>query len=273
MTYTRFALTIVTSTIVMFVLMYLNTYALEHVFFSETRVYMAILMGATMALVMLAFMASMYPSRIVNACIFAGSLVLFGLSLWLVRSQSTVNGESYMRAMIPHHSIAIMTSQRAGIEDARVAELAESIARAQRKEISEMRALAADLDAGRVVQKVYEDPAPRSGTLDDALNNTLLSELDLAPLSSEAAPAGQTCAFRRTRAEDPILISSADGSEAVVSLNGVTLPLEGRDAGTGFATAGLDIAIIPDEQWRFDDRLTFRLDPGPTVAYGGDWSC
>ena len=77
MTYSRFALMILTSTVIMFGLMYLNTYAFEHVFYSETRVYMAIVMGATMAFVMLAFMASMYPSRAVNIAIFAGSIVVF----------------------------------------------------------------------------------------------------------------------------------------------------------------------------------------------------
>ena len=273
MTYVRFALMIVTSTVVMFVLMYLNTYAFEHVFFSETRLFMAIVMGATMAFVMLAFMASMYPSRTVNVGIFAGSIAVFGLSLWLVRSQATVGGESYMRAMIPHHSIAIMTSERAGFEDARVAKLAAAIAEAQKKEISEMRALVADLDAGKVVREVYEDPEPRTGTLKDALDNTLLSELDLAPLPADAGPVGDTCAFRRTRTEDPILIASADGDAATVSLNGVILALEGGEDGKSFATEGLDIAIDPVDAPRFDTRLTFSMTPGPTVSYGGFWSC
>lgn len=273
MTYTRFALMIAASTAVMFVLMYLNTYAFEHVFFSETRLYMAIVMGATMAFVMLAFMASMYPSRTVNISIFAGSVAVFGLTLWLVRSQSTVDGESYMRAMIPHHSIAIMTSERAGIEDARVAKLAAAIAEAQKKEISEMRALVSDLDDGEVVQEVYEDPAPRDGTLDDALNNTLLSELDLAPLPEAAGPEAGTCDFQRTRTEDPVLRATADGDAAAVSLNGVILALEGNDDGTRFTTEGLEIAIAPVDAPRFDTRLTFSMTPGPTVSYGGFWSC
>ncbi|MFN3207986.1 MAG: DUF305 domain-containing protein [Roseovarius sp.] len=273
MTYIRFALMILTSTVVMFVLMYLNTYAFEHVFFSETRLWMAMLMGATMAFVMLAFMASMYPSRTVNISIFAGSIVIFGLSLWLVRSQATVDGESYMRAMIPHHSIAIMTSERAGIEDARVDKLAASIAEAQKKEISEMRALVADLDAGKVVQEVFEDPAPRNGTLDDALNNTLLSELDLAPLPADAGPVGETCGFRRTRTEDPVMLATADGDTASVSLNGVILSLKGREDGTVFTTEGLDITLDSVDAPRFDTRLTFSMTPGPTVSYGGFWSC
>src|SRR3546814_19478896 len=87
MSYIRFGLMILTSTVVMLILMYLNTYAWEHVFFSETRTYMAILMGATMAIIMLAYMLGMYSNRHLNIAIFAGSVIVFALSLWLVRSQ------------------------------------------------------------------------------------------------------------------------------------------------------------------------------------------
>lgn len=71
--------------------------------------------------------------------------VVFAASLWLVRSQETVNDVSYMSAMIPHHSIAIMTSERAHIQDPRVRKLADGIIRAQVKEIAEMKALISDL--------------------------------------------------------------------------------------------------------------------------------
>ncbi len=104
---------IFTATVIMFVLMYLNTYQWDHIFFSETRTYMALIMGAVMALTMLFFMRKMYTNKRVNAGIIIGSLIVFGLSLWLVRSQTTVDDVSYMRAMIPHHSIAILTSERA----------------------------------------------------------------------------------------------------------------------------------------------------------------
>jgi hypothetical protein len=52
---------------------------------------------------------------LVNTGIFAGAALVFALSLWLVRSQATVGQVSYMRSMIPHHSIAIMTSERVQI--------------------------------------------------------------------------------------------------------------------------------------------------------------
>ncbi|MEO7939105.1 MAG: DUF305 domain-containing protein [Burkholderiaceae bacterium] len=144
--YARFGLMILTSTVVMFVLMYLNTYALDHVYFSETRAYMALVMGATMAIIMLAFMTAMYTNRMANIAIVAGSVAVFALALWLVRSQTTVADVSYMRAMIPHHSIAILTSERAHISDPRVRKLADGIIEAQRKEIAEMQALIKDLE-------------------------------------------------------------------------------------------------------------------------------
>lgn len=143
--YWRFAAMIGTSMLVMFGLMYLNTYALEHVRWSETRFYMTFIMGAAMAIVMLAFMLGMYKNTKINIAIFAGSAIVFALALYLVRSQATVSDRSYMKAMIPHHSIAILTSERANIEDARVRELADGIIRAQRKEIKEMTWLINDI--------------------------------------------------------------------------------------------------------------------------------
>ena len=146
MSYARFAAMVATSTVVMFGLMYLNTYALDHVFFSQTRAWMALLMGAVMAVIMLGFMWSMYGNRTANIAILAAGVVVFAAALWLVRSQSTVGDVSYMEAMIPHHSIAIMTSERAHITDPRVRKLADGIIEAQVREIAEMKQLIGDLE-------------------------------------------------------------------------------------------------------------------------------
>lgn len=146
MKYSTFAQMIAAGTIIMFGLMYLNTYSLDHIFFSETRAYMALIMGATMAVVMLAFMWKMYPSKGANLSILAASVLVFSVSLWLVRSQTTVDDLAYMRAMIPHHSIAILTSERARITDPRVRKLADEIIAAQRKEIGEMKSYIQDLE-------------------------------------------------------------------------------------------------------------------------------
>lgn len=140
-TYARFGAMVATSTVVMFGLMYVNTYQLNHVFFSETRASMALLMGATMSFIMLAFMRGMYKNTRVNIGIFAGSILVFALSLWLVCSQTTVGDVAWMKAMIPHHSIAILTSERAQIDDPQVRALADQIIESQREEMSEMKSL------------------------------------------------------------------------------------------------------------------------------------
>lgn len=75
--YWRFAAMVVTSTVVMLGLMYLNTYDWKHVYFSETRTYMALLMGAAMAVVMLAYMLEMYTDRKVNIAILSACAVVF----------------------------------------------------------------------------------------------------------------------------------------------------------------------------------------------------
>ena len=150
--YKRFMAMVGTSTLIMLGLMYLNTYVIDHVFWSETRFYMAILMGAVMAVVMMSFMWGMYKDKTLNIAIFGGAVAVFALSLFLVRSQTTIDDASYMSAMIPHHSIAILTSERAGIEDVRVRDLADGIIEAQRREIEEMKWLIQDIDENGVAE-------------------------------------------------------------------------------------------------------------------------
>ncbi len=159
--YIRFGAMIATSTVAMFVLMYFNTYAWNHVRWSETRFYMAFVMGSTMAVIMLLFMLGMYKSKVVNAAILGTSVVIFALTLGLVRSQITVQDQSYMRAMIPHHSIAILTSERSELTDLRVLELADAIILAQRREIDEMDWLISDIaDNGEVTTEAELEARP-----------------------------------------------------------------------------------------------------------------
>lgn len=146
--------------VVMFFLMYLNSYQIfDHAWFSETRLFMALIMGAAMMFIMLAFMLGMYKNSKVNVAVFAGSVLLLLLSVWLVRSQTTVTGVDYMEAMIPHHSIAILTSERSGIEDPRVRELADEIIAAQRREIKEMEWLIEDIKTNGIAETQEEAAA------------------------------------------------------------------------------------------------------------------
>lgn len=148
MNYVRFFAMIATSTVAMFAMMYLNTYVVDHVFWSQTRAWMALYMGAGMAVIMLAYMLGMYRNRALNIAIFVGAALVFAASVYLVRSQRTIDDLAWMRAMIPHHSIAILTSERARISDPRVRELADEIIATQRREIDLMEELIADLDPG-----------------------------------------------------------------------------------------------------------------------------
>lgn len=144
--YVKFGIMIVTSTFLMYWLMFLNVFQFEHVTLSETRIYMALIMGSVMAIVMLLFMWPMYKNKKVNSLILAGSAVVFALSLWLVRSQILIEDTGWMKAMIPHHSIAILTSERANISDPRVRELADAIIKTQREEIAKMKRIIEDLE-------------------------------------------------------------------------------------------------------------------------------
>jgi len=140
--YTKFFLMLGSSFIAMYITMYLNTYEFDHVWFSLTRFYMVCLGISTMALIMFFFMKNMYNDKKKNIGIVIGSIVLFLGALGLVRDQkSTVGDILWMKGMIPHHSIAILTSERADIKDPEVKKLAEAIIKAQKKEIEEMKAM------------------------------------------------------------------------------------------------------------------------------------
>jgi uncharacterized protein (DUF305 family) len=158
MIYVRFAAMIVVSTIVMFGLMYLNTHTADHVYFSQMRGWMALVMGAAMALIMISFMQKMYKNRRANIAIVVTAIFIFVGALFFVRSQTTVNDVAWMKAMIPHHSIAVLTRRRADFRDPRVRQLANEIIGAQIREIAEMKRLIAELEAEPVPANASELP-------------------------------------------------------------------------------------------------------------------
>lgn len=284
MPYLRFFAMIATSTVVMFGLMYLNSYSLEHIYFSQTRMWMALYMGAIMAIIMLAFMLGMYKNRTANMAIFGGSAVVFALALWLVRSQETVGDVAWMKAMIPHHSIAILTSSRANITDPRVRKLADEIVQAQDREIAEMRWMIADIEANgeQATFPLGETDVPAEVTsLTDALSSAVIASVDLAPLSDEeitrALPAGAVCDFRRGIDADPVFAVAADGA-SVTKVSGqlVLLTADGilGDAGFAAQTEGLRVTVTPNAA---QDEATLLFDLTAeqplTVGYDGYWTC
>jgi hypothetical protein len=140
--YTIFFLMLGCSFVAMYITMYLNTYTIDHVYFSLTRFYMTCLGISTMAVIMWFFMRNMYKNKKKNIAILLGSFIVFSSALFLVRTQKPIIGDIlWMEAMIPHHSIAILTSERADIKDPEVKKLAEDIIEAQKKEIEEMKVM------------------------------------------------------------------------------------------------------------------------------------
>jgi hypothetical protein len=272
MSYWRFAAMIATSTLVMFGLMYLNTYALEHVAWSETRAWMALGMGASMAIIMLGYMFSMYKNRALNIGIFVGAACVFAVALWLVRSQVTVGDAEYMKAMIPHHSIAIMTSSRAQISDPRVRKLADEIIEAQELEIAEMKYLVRDL-AARVGPDRPDDAeeaarAPEIGRIVPAaemLEGAHIRTLDPEHMNDAEIRSAlgeiSHCLFRYSSMGEPVLAvteaAAAGRATGLVKLNGRLVILAGSATEDG-------ISLDADRLW-----LTVSPD-GPLHAIGWD---
>ena len=149
-----------TSMVTMFFLMYLHSYRIiNHAWFSETRLFMTLIMGGAMMVIILSFMLGMYKNSKANMVIFSGGIILLVSSVWLVRSQVTVTGVDYMEGMIPHYSIAILTSERAKIIDPRLRELADEIIAAQRREIKETEWLIGDIKESGIVTSQKEATA------------------------------------------------------------------------------------------------------------------
>ncbi|MGF7079084.1 DUF305 domain-containing protein [Mucilaginibacter sp. UYCu711] len=139
--YRTFVLMLALSFIIMYGVMFLNVDQADHIYLSMTRLYMTLMMVASMALLMLAMMRMMYKNRKLNLVIILSSMAVFILSLVGVRTQTLVGDVQYMKGMIPHHSIAIMTSKNANIKDPEVRKLADGIIKTQEKEIAEMKAI------------------------------------------------------------------------------------------------------------------------------------
>ena len=145
MSWGRFAAMIVTSTVIMFPLMYQLVYTADHLKFSLNRFVASLVMGCVMAVVMLAFMWSMYEGKKTKIAVVVVAALLAVALLAVNRGQELIDDTGFMQSMIPHHSIAINNARKATISDPRVRELADKIIEAQVREIAEMELLVADI--------------------------------------------------------------------------------------------------------------------------------
>lgn len=127
------------SFVVMYAVMFLNVETTDHIYLSPTRTYMTLLMIAPMVLIMMGFMWGMYKNKLYNYLIIGSAVVVFVLCYVGLRQQVFVSDVQWMKAMIPHHSSAIMVSQKAHLQDPQAIKLAEEIIEAQEREIAEMK--------------------------------------------------------------------------------------------------------------------------------------
>jgi len=138
--YRRFLLMIGLHFIAMYIFMYAMVNAFSNVFNSFNQVYMAALMTASMILIELPLMSSMYKSKRLNAVILVvGAAVLIG-SFLMIRQQVLISDRQFLRSMLPHHAGAILMCQQASLEDREIKELCKTIVSGQQAEIDQMKA-------------------------------------------------------------------------------------------------------------------------------------
>ncbi|TKW62078.1 MAG: DUF305 domain-containing protein [Blastochloris viridis] len=129
--------------IVDFVLMYLVMYTmidnLSDFYLNLNNVYMTLMMVAPMAIVMLIFMRSMFPSRMANIAIILAAVIVFGISYYGMRSQMAVGDKEFIKSMIPHHSGAVLMCREAKLNDPELLGLCQQIIGSQNEEISQMK--------------------------------------------------------------------------------------------------------------------------------------
>lgn len=141
----KFAAMILTSVVIMFVLMYQLVFSPDHLFFSINRMVASLLMGCVMTVVMLGFMWPMYQGTGTKVAVLVVAALAGVILLVMNRGQTLISDVSFMKSMIPHHSIAINNARKATISDPRVRVLADGIIESQVREIAEMKGLIEDI--------------------------------------------------------------------------------------------------------------------------------
>ncbi len=137
--YLKLAIMMATSFVIMYAIMFANVDQLDHIMLSTTRTYMTILMIAPMTIMMLLFMRKMYAKKTLNYFLLTLTLVVGSSAYYMLREQILVDDVAYMKAMIPHHSSAIMVSEKAHFSDPETQQLAKDIIEAQKREIAQMK--------------------------------------------------------------------------------------------------------------------------------------
>jgi hypothetical protein len=144
--YGRLLVMTVASFIAMYVLMYAMVDRFANVYPNFNQFYMAGLMAAAMVAIELVLMGGMYPNKKLNALLVAASLAALALFWILVRQQTLIREQQFLKSMIPHHAGAILMCREATLQDAELVRLCEGIVRGQQAEIDQMKAKLRELE-------------------------------------------------------------------------------------------------------------------------------
>lgn len=143
--YLMFWINMILGLVVMYVVMFTMIDGLGDFRNNLNMFYMAVTMWAPMGIFMLATMPGMFPNRRANAALYVAFAILTAGSFWATRSQALIDDGQFIASMIPHHSGAILMCREAELTDPELMTLCGEIAKAQREEIDQMKAIAARL--------------------------------------------------------------------------------------------------------------------------------
>lgn len=141
--YLMLALNLLISVVIMYLVMFAMIDGLPEFYHNLNMFYMALMMVAPMAILMLLMMRSMYPSRTVNIVVGISFSAIFVVAFLFIRQQTAIGDIQFLRSMIPHHSGAILMCREAQISDPEIETLCQEIIRSQREEIEQMKQILA----------------------------------------------------------------------------------------------------------------------------------
>lgn len=140
--YLMLAVNLGLSLVVMYVAMFAMIFSWAEFIQNINFLYMALVMWAPMAIIMLLTMKSMYPNRALNLILHAAFAAVFLLALVGIRAQGLVGDRQFVKSMIPHHSGALLMCKEAALKDPELRELCygpNGIMTSQTREIDQMK--------------------------------------------------------------------------------------------------------------------------------------
>jgi hypothetical protein len=133
---------IIGSFIIQFIVMsYIMTNSYKNITFSVGKFYLSVIMALLMGLLeVLMFDIHM---RIISLYYYLILFFILSIFIYLYRNQIYIEDKDYLKEMIEHHSMAVLTSDEIlqNTQSERIKKLAETILTTQEKEIEYMRQL------------------------------------------------------------------------------------------------------------------------------------